>query len=183
MHLFLEGPVKTGKSTLLRQCIEPYIEKTGGFSSQRLWQDGRPCGYRLVPAENLRLDQPYEPGLPGIFTYHHQSDWRKDPAVFETLGVQLLSNLSDCELILLDEIGGSELLVPAFREKLYEVLSGPLPCIGVLKLSSKAAFMSRTSGYPGQVVDYNRQLREDLIGRCHFLLRLGMRFTRKSCCS
>ncbi len=165
MHLFLEGPVQTGKSTLIRQAISPYIDHLGGFSSQRLWQDGRPCGYRLLPAHELQLDAPYAPGMSGIFMYHHKDTSFKNPDVFATLGVKLLEESAGKKLILLDELGGSELLLPAFRSKLYEILEGPIPCLGVLKLPSKAKFMSRAAGYPGQVVQYNLQLRQTLSER------------------
>ena len=162
MHLFLEGPVQTGKSTLIRECIAPYIDQIGGFSSQRLWQDEKPCGYRLAQASELSLDAVYHPGLSDVFTYHNGDAFKKDPSVFIKRGVEFLEQAGDKPLILLDEIGGSELLVPEFRNKLYEVLSGATCCIGVLKLADKAAFMSRAAGYPGEVVDYNRQLRKDL---------------------
>lgn len=162
MHLFLEGPVRTGKSTLIRQCIAPYIRQIGGFSCQRLWQDARPCGYRLAPADELALDAPFTPDAPGIFLRHSPQPPHKDLSVFDTLGVKLLEESEGRPLILLDEIGGSELLVPSFREKLYEILAGETPCIGVIKLSSKAGSMSRAAGYPGEIVDYNLQLRREL---------------------
>lgn len=162
MHLFLEGPVQTGKSTLIRECIKPHIHKVGGFSCQRLWQGGIPCGYRITSPRELQLDAPYSPDLSGIFLYHFGSESRKEPSVFETLGISMLEQTQGCSLILLDEIGGSELLIPSFRTKLYEVLAGPIPCIGVLKLASKAKFMGKTAGYPGTVVEFNKQLRKDL---------------------
>lgn len=163
MHLFLEGPIQTGKSTLIRQCIAPYIHQIGGFSSQRLWQDSLPCGYRLAPADELALDAPFTPDVSGLFLRHRQgASSYKDLSVFETLGVKLLAQSKDKPLILLDEIGGSELLVPAFREKLYEILAGDVPCLGVIKLTSKAGSMSKAAGYPEELVDYNIQLRRDL---------------------
>lgn len=161
MHLFLEGPVKTGKSTLIRDCIAPYIDQIGGFSSQRLWRDGSPCGYRLAQADELDLDAAYCSELSNIFSYHNGQSFKKEPSVFEKQGVALLEQALGKPLVLLDEIGGSELLVPEFRQKLYEILAGTC-CIGVIKLADKAAFMSRTAGYPGKVVDYNLQLRKDL---------------------
>ncbi len=165
MHLFLEGSVQAGKSTLLRACIATHACQLGGFSSQRLWHEGKPCGYRLVPAEDLELDREYEPGLSGIFAGHIGDVSLKDSTVFETLGVRLLSESLGKPLILLDEIGGAELLVPAFRRKLYQVLAGSAPCIGVLKLSDNADFMGRTAGYPAELVERNRQLRRDLLLR------------------
>ena len=162
MHLFLEGPVRTGKSTLIRQCIAPYLHQIRGFSCQRLWLGDTPSGYRLAPASETALDAPLLPNTPDIFLSYESKPPKKDPSVFEGLGTMLLEQAKGAPLILLDEIGGSELLVPAFRKKLYEVLSGPSPCIGVLKLASKAGSMSKAAGYPGTVVEYNLQLRQDL---------------------
>ena len=65
-----------------------------------------------------------------------------DPEVFVDAGVRFLENYRDCDLMLLDEIGGVELLVPPFKEKLYEVLESPVPCIGVLKGISNASSFS-----------------------------------------
>ncbi|MFR7986350.1 MAG: nucleoside-triphosphatase [Clostridia bacterium] len=171
MHLFLEGPAKTGKSTLIREEIAPYVDRIRGFSSQRLWMDGRPCGYRLTPASQLQLDAEYFPQMSGVFTWHNGEESRKNPEVFEQLGVSLLEETSGAPLILLDEIGGSELLVPLFRKRLYEVLSAPIPCIGVLKLSSKAGFMIQAAGYPKEIVALNKHLRDWLLqsGRARIL--------------
>lgn len=167
MHLFLEGPVKTGKSTLIRRCIAPYMNRIGGFSSQRLWLKGKPCGYRLTGADVLDLDAPFDETLSGLFIWHTEQDSGKNPLVFETLGVRLLEEAKNSSLILLDEIGGSELAVPCFRTKLYEILEGSVPCIGVLKLASKASFMTKAAGYPDLVLDCNEQLRRDLTSRFH----------------
>lgn len=165
MHLFLEGPVKTGKSTFLRNCLHIYMDRIGGFSCQRLWQDGSPCGYRLTPADETALDAEFSPDLSGIFTCHTNQVSKKDPSVFETLGVSLLEEAEKKDLILLDEIGGSELLVPDFRKTLYRILNGPVPCIGVLKLPASARFMQKMSGYPAEVSAYNLALREWLLQR------------------
>ena len=52
-HLFLEGPIQTGKSTLLRRLLAPYKDQIGGFASQRMLNDdGRTIGYRIGPAVN-----------------------------------------------------------------------------------------------------------------------------------
>ena len=162
-HLFLEGQVQAGKSTLIRKCLEPYIDIVGGFSSQRIrGKDDRILGYRLVPAEDFLLDTDDAPDISGVFLYHNKDINKKDPRVFETLGVDLLSPTQNKQLILLDEIGGSELLVPEFKSELYDVLGGDIPCIGVIKLNSKAKFMSDTAGYPGKVVEANARLRQDL---------------------
>lgn len=167
MLLFLEGTSRTGKSTLLRECLLPYKEQLGGFSSQRLWEKDFCRCYRMTPASDFQLDQEYHPDFPHIFRYHrHQY-----PEVFKTYGVQLLEDASHYPLILLDEIGGAELLVPEFRQTLYKILSGNVPCIGVLKEASKAQFMKSTVDYGKDVIFYNEELRDFLqqLPNCRFL--------------
>lgn len=163
MHLFLEGPIRTGKSTLLRECLRPFISQIGGFSSQRLWLHGVPCGYRLTSASTLPLNQEYHPNLSGIFAWRDGKQSKRDLHVFETLGLSLLTTSDEISLILLDEIGGLELLVPPFREKLYEILAGKIPCIGVLKSPVKARFMKPPAGYPDDIASLNGELRASLL--------------------
>lgn len=158
MHLFLEGTSRTGKSTLLRECLQPYQQQLGGFSSQRLWERDFCRCYRMIPASDFKLDAEYQENLTHIFRYHQN----QYPDVFKYHGVELLKESSRYPLILLDEIGGAELLVPEFRHALYKVLSGDVPCIGVLKEASKAQFMKRTVGYGEEVIYYNHEIRDFL---------------------
>ena len=166
-HLFLEGPIQTGKSTLLRRLLAPYKDQIGGFASQRMLNDdGRTIGYRIGPAESTPLTIPFIEGceLPGIFRIIHEDGTsEKFPEIFDSYGIRLLDAAREKKLILLDEIGGAELLNTKFRETLYDVLPGDIPCIGVIKLKSKASFMSKTAGYSNTVIEYNLQLRDKLI--------------------
>ena len=57
-------------------------------------------------------------------------DWN----VFSTLGVTALSLADDCRSpVILDEIGGIELLCPDFFASLEALLTGSVPIIGVIK--------------------------------------------------
>lgn len=159
MNLFLEGLSGSGKSTLLRECLAPYADRLGGFASQRLWKEDY-ASYRIQPASHFELDTEYDPAMEHVFRYFYKDTTVKDPDVFRYYGVELLNEAENHPLILLDEIGGAELLVPEFREKLYELIKGPVPCIGVLKLSEKAKFMKREAGYGKDVVTYNEELRD-----------------------
>ncbi|MGI6721147.1 MAG: nucleoside-triphosphatase [Anaerovoracaceae bacterium] len=166
-HLFIDGPIQSGKSTLLRQCLAPYRDILGGFSSQRLTYEGQiPAAYRITEAGDFCLQREPDFTLPGIFQIRTENGSQKHPEVFENTGVALLEAARSCRLILLDEIGGSELLVPAFRKKLYQLLAGDIPCIGVVKLYQKAKAMSRTARYPREVAELNLQLRSYITEEC-----------------
>lgn len=166
-HLFLEGPIQMGKSTLLRELLSPYKDMIGGFASQRMLNDdGRTIGYRIGPADSTTLTIPFTEGrdLPGVFRIiHEDGNSEKFPEIFDTCGIELLDAAKGKKLILLDEIGGAELLNTGFREALYDVLAGETPCIGVIKLNSKASFMSKTAGYSSTVAEYNARLREKIL--------------------
>lgn len=166
-HLFLEGPIQMGKSTLLRELLSPYKDMIGGFASQRMLNDdGRTIGYRIGPADSTTLTIPFTEGrdLPGVFRIiHEDGNSEKFPEIFDTYGIELLDAAKGKKLILLDEIGGAELLNTGFREALYDVLAGETPCIGVIKLNSKASFMSKTAGYSSTVAEYNARLREKIL--------------------
>lgn len=172
--LFLEGPIQTGKSTLIRQALGNHIEDCGGFASQRLVDvSGETVGFRIGPAASTALTAPvsgFRPGpapvmsfadrpvLPeylltgpegnvytGVFKYFDRSGHlHTDQEIFEVLGVHYLLSSRNKPLILLDEIGGSELLSDTFRNALYDILASGIPCLGVLKQSEHARRLQRT---------------------------------------
>ncbi|MGI6258116.1 MAG: hypothetical protein ACOYJU_08610, partial [Anaerovoracaceae bacterium] len=65
-HLFLEGPIRAGKSTFLRHLLRPYMDRVGGFTSQRLLDgQGNTKAFRIGPARGTTLTSPYyTPGTP-----------------------------------------------------------------------------------------------------------------------
>ena len=59
-HLFLEGPIQKGKSTLLRELLAPYMNEVGGFTSQRLLDsEGETVAFRIGSARSTPLTAPY----------------------------------------------------------------------------------------------------------------------------
>jgi nucleoside-triphosphatase THEP1 len=151
-NLFFEGPARTGKSTVLRKTLLPMLSDLGGFFVQRLVDsNGIAVAYQLVSLDEIKrlgtkgeslflsVDAPYAPSHPtdhnGIFLW--TAPRRFDTNVFETFGVDCLK-ASTNKVILLDEIGGVDLLCPGFLAALRTVLSSDTPCIGVLKELEKA---------------------------------------------
>ena len=151
---------QTGKSTLLRRCLLPYRHLLGGFSSQRLLnREGDLMGFRITSARDFALTRPYTPGLPGIFMLHRNGNVEKRLEVFAGLGVRLLRESLQSPIILLDEIGGAELLVPSFRQALQSLLASGIPCLGVLKAPENTVSMVRGAGYPAQLIRAGEDLR------------------------
>ena len=180
--LFLEGPIQTGKSTLIRKCLGAHIADCGGFTSQRLIDaDGQTKGFRLVPAakpltapaeEFMSIEDPKHStdsdvtfiSDAGIFKWF-ADDGRviTDQSVFDTIGVSLLRSSARYPLVLLDEIGGSELLCGEFRKTLDAILSSSKPCLGVLKLAEKAERLhSHYLSDDLSIAEYNALLRHTI---------------------
>jgi len=163
-HLFLEGTIQTGKSTLLRRMLAPYMNEIGGFSSQRLTDEtGRTIAFRIVSVQDTRLTVPYEETPESIFRIVTDDvKGLNKPEIFESEGLKYLTGNDGKKLILLDEIGGIELRNDAFRIELFRLLKGDIPCIGVIKQEQNAGTMKCLAGKSGQTMQYNRQLREFL---------------------
>ena len=143
-NLFIEGPIQTGKSTLIRKVLRevfgPSLDGVAGFTSQRLTNsDGQIIGFRLAPA-NAELSVIADPtACDNIFKAFTPNGPHVDMSVFHTAGTAYLdeafaqAKAGQARLALLDEIGGHEMKNDAFRRRLYELLDSEIPCVGVIK--------------------------------------------------
>jgi nucleoside-triphosphatase len=168
-HLFLEGSVQEGKSTLIRSLIKDYLPDIGGFSCQRLLDDtGRTLGFRAVPAfEALELTAEYISVMPGLFLHFEDGKATASTEIFTDMVIGFLEHSKEKKLILLDEVGGIELMIPEFRRTLYEILDGTVPCLGVIKLESGIHTISRRLDMNHEVISCHRKFRSELTGRFH----------------
>lgn len=145
-HLFLSGPIQTGKSTILQKAIAPYRQYIGGFVSQRIKDNtGKTVGFRLADYEEYpELNIQYSSELEDIFMIHEEFPVI-DLSVFEKKGIDILRRtISEKKILLLDEIGGIELKSEAFRNVLFSAFNS-IPCIGILKAPASAHNMQTNS--------------------------------------
>lgn len=143
--LFLTGLSGCGKSTLLAETLEDTAGRAGGFLTVRKCrEDGRILSFDLIAADGS--------GRKASFL-----DFTKEmpvqDGVFSALGTELLQQAKAAEYLILDEIGGMELLEERFAEKLYEVLEGNQPCIGVLKGRENASKLTEVLGLTKEYQD------------------------------
>ena len=133
--LLLTGESGEGKTTLLFECLRSWHCQMGGFYSQRLIrEDGTTMGFRMVPAKEDWIPAvPYNKGMTNVFIEWTEQGFHKNLDFFQTTGMDILRSSAESRLLLLDEIGGVELLVPEFMKEILDCINGPVPCIGVLK--------------------------------------------------
>jgi nucleoside-triphosphatase len=167
--LFLQGNTKLGKSTLLTDCLRPYRNDAGGFLVQRMVQDGATRAFCLFALSNgiPPLTVPYNEHAEHIFIEQTKQGWQQYPEVFARAGAALLSPaaLAGKKLIVLDEIGGIELLSPEFRAALSRALGGDIPCIGVIKSAVNRAKMEDKLDLEHEYQVQYRRLFEDISGK------------------
>ena len=114
-RLFLTGPIGCGKSTAIQAALGDRLSKCGGFLTRR---------YR-------------EPHL--HFTLESPDGTRKETFLDFSAGkpeirLRLFSEISlQGDVLVLDEIGGIELLQPEFIAALDAALECDIPILGVLK--------------------------------------------------
>ena len=188
-HLFLEGPIQSGKSTLIKNCLREFTGTLGGFSCKRyLDENGSIRAFGLVSPTDYDVDGVYDPQIhgdpdngipakdPGIFLIKGAAGMKADTEAFIRAGIRLLDGPKHADLLLMDEIGGVELKSDEFHEKLDEVLDGDIPCIGVLKQQTHAKVMQKHHGGERRsekadgIIQANEQLRKDIVGKYGWII-------------
>ena len=146
-HLFLTGPIGCGKSTAIASALGSWICQCGGFLTRR---------YR-TPHLHFTLESP-----DGRIRETFLDFSAGTPAV--TLSVFSEEYLQG-RILVLDEIGGIELLNPEFAAALERVLNSPIPILGVLKGDGPAgaliAKLGLTEEYQCAADRLRQQLRSD----------------------
>ncbi len=151
-NLFLTGPIGSGKSTSIATALGEYLPKAGGFLTVRqLDASGRAVAYWLKRPDGsdgqVIIDYSARP-----YTMHME--------VFESFGVELLNKAYNFDFVILDEIGGFEVLSDVFMEALMQLLQSDIPCIGVMKGVAPASKMIQKLGLGDAYVQKAEQLRQ-----------------------
>lgn len=131
MNLFLEGERGIGKSYLIRQALKPYEKQTAGYSVQRLYLGDQIAGFRVITltGEFPPLDEKYNENLSGIFI----SAKGKCSQPIENAIKKVAENLTNQHFILLDEVGGIEVVSESYMQTLEHLLNKDILVIGVIK--------------------------------------------------
>lgn len=151
-NLFLTGSVGCGKSTSISNALGEKLPEAGGFLTVRQRDEsGRAVAYWLQKCDGscrqCIIDYSAKP-----YTMHME--------VFETFAVELLEQAKQCDYVVLDEIGGFEVLSDAFMEALMMLLRSGVPCIGVMKGEGPASKMIQKLGLGDAYVQKAEVLRQ-----------------------
>ena len=130
-RLFLTGPMGCGKTTAILTAIGETLPSFGGFLTRRIRDEqGRAIAFSLCSPDGSR-----EEIFLDLRSGHPEIRW----TVFRQLAPELMAGT----YLILDEIGGVELLCPEFMAALDALLASDIPLIGVLKGDTAANAMIR----------------------------------------
>lgn len=143
-HLFLTGVSGIGKTTIIRQALGSAAGYAGGFITERVADgDGSVEGFELYPAAAAIGHD----GFDGLrFLDLGTTPPQKDNEVFRESAAQMLREAEFYPFVMLDEIGGFEMLIPQFRNELAQLLNSDAPIIGVIKGAENAEELRASFG-------------------------------------
>ena len=125
MHIFLTGPLQSGKSTAIARYLVGRPEAPGGFRTHWDRAGGRLTLELLETGETLSVATMEPHGV------------RADRAAFDAAGGR--------SLLLMDELGFLERCSPVFQRAVFTLLDGPTPVLGVLRRHAKSPFWGPVS--------------------------------------
>ena len=123
-RLFFTGPIGCGKSTAIASALGDRISQCGGFLTRRYRQSHLHFTLESPDGRMKETFLDFSDGIP-----HLKSQ------IFEDLGPEWWQG----KILLLDEIGGVELLCPGFMAALESALNSDIPIIGVVKGEAPAS--------------------------------------------
>ena len=152
-RLFPTGPIGWRKSTASARALGDAARRGGGFfTRRRLDEQGRLTGFTLESPDGARH---------AVFLDFTGEGPRMNPGAFSGLGRELLADAS-ASFLVLDEIGGMELLCPEFMEALEDAFARGIPCIGVMKGPGPAGALVKALGLTQTYLQAANRLRSRL---------------------
>ncbi len=128
----LTGRPGTGKTSLIKQAMAGLKGRAGGFYTEEVRSQGVRQGFRLVTLAghsailaHVSIGSPYRVSKYGVDT--ESLDW---------VGVSAIRQAaSDCDLVVIDEIGKMELFSANFREAVLKIIDSGKRVLGTIMLN------------------------------------------------
>ncbi len=126
-NLFFTGLSGTGKSTVIHRALLTTRILPVGYRTIRIYDDhGNVCAYVVSDVRSPEVGVQF-------ISRKREEEWHRDYSLFCRTALAALEGAETYDVVLMDEIGGKELLDAAFYERITELLRKPVLCIGALK--------------------------------------------------
>lgn len=157
-HLFLTGRKQVGKSTVLRKLLENRQETPAGFRTLRIPNEEGCSVHMFAPGETEYTEE-------NRVFYKRKGVLYLDIADFDRIGCDLLEKSKGRELILMDELGPTEVNAQAFRRAVWETLNESDHVYGVLQMAESDFLDQLAARDDVLVVTVTEENRDDLPSR------------------
>jgi len=129
-NIFITGPPRSGKSTMVSQIIDELGLNVEGLRTPDIRENGKRKGFKLLDIKT---------GEEGILSHVDQqegpkvSKYRVNMDDLERFTDLSLENISDdCDIVVIDEIGTMELYSDKFKKAVIDRLNDYIPVLAVL---------------------------------------------------
>lgn len=164
LHTFLTGEVQVGKSTIIRRWLQahPGLRVGGFWTVPGAVGEGGGDAVHIVPA-----------GGNPVLTVENRimfrwGDWPNRtreffPHVFDSVGVSLLRDDGEKDILIMDEIGFTEDSAVLFQQAVLEKLEGDTPILGVVR-ALPGVLTDAVRAHPkSRIVTVTRENREEVL--------------------
>jgi nucleoside-triphosphatase len=128
----LTGRPGTGKTTIIREALTRLSSSAGGFYTEEIRVAGDRLGFKIATLAGQSTILSHV----GISGPHRVSKYGVDVNNLENTGVTAIYQaISDCDVIVIDEIGKMELLSPRFREAVLKAINTRKKVLGTIMLN------------------------------------------------
>jgi len=149
-NIFITGPPRSGKSTLVREILEEMDLKAEGLRTPDIREGGERKGFKLVDIKS---------GEEGVLAHVNVEEgpkvsrYRVNMKDLNRLTEKSLADVSeDCDLVVIDEIGTMELYSDYFVEKMEELLDSEKMILAVLHRNQVGKY-----GQKGELFDLEKE--------------------------
>jgi nucleoside-triphosphatase len=128
----LSGAPGVGKTSIIQQAIATVKGRAGGFYTREIRSQGVRQGFEIITLDgykailaHINIHSPYRVSKYGI-----------DIDSLDKVAVEALRRaVTECDIVVIDEIGKMELFSAAFRQAVWEALQSPKKILGTIMLS------------------------------------------------
>jgi nucleoside-triphosphatase len=132
--LLLTGPPGSGKTTTIQKVVELLGDEAGGFYTQEIREAGQRVGFQLVTLDGQWGWLARKVSTPPSPREMRFGNYLVDLDTIESLAITAVQHaIAKGQVVVIDEIGPMELLSPAFREVVHQLLRTPnLQAVGTI---------------------------------------------------